>query len=235
MDISHLAPREDQPFDPTPPNLNALSLCLKSLSYLIDQHLIPTMEFDIFLLHSSVTRVMMGHVHDYLSGAGYRVYYPHQRDEEGGELHEDHLRGLASCKVVVACIERTFQEEDRCVDMLYEANKYRRPVVCLAAEPDPRGWASDDLKFTCTLDRAKTVDVSDMAAIIAEIALSDETADPALPEETLACLHASLAPLERLLIQAGVNLKQTDEVSDVLTCWTCLCGSDTLIQSLIYR
>ena len=162
--------------------------CLSILQYNLD--LLSTGHFDVFFSHAWVDKPLLCHVYHTLTKLGYRVWY--DQTDMGHDIKESTKRGIASSKVVIACVNPTYQSRDTCIFELREANATGKPIVSLVTEDDPLTWATPEVQDLCKLKSRLYVNICDVAKW-------NWKDDQGITPEMLTDLSVALEPLSKLL------------------------------------
>ena len=152
--------------------------------------------FDIFFSHAWINKPFLVYVFNELTKSGYRVWYD-QNDMEY-DLKKSMVDGISKSKMVLACVNSTYQNRENCMFELREANRLNKPIISLVIEENPFQWASNELKKICEFQSKMFVDISSV------VSLNWEN-DSRVTNEMIERLKAGLRPLLDLLKQSQCN------------------------------
>ena len=95
---------------------------------------------------------------------GYRVWY--DQAEMGWDLTKSMNDGVKRSTVMLACVDKGYQERPNCMLELCAAKALVdpvKPVVVVLTEGDPWSWANDKMKDLCDFQKKIFVDLSKLA------------------------------------------------------------------------
>lgn len=114
--------------------------------------------------------------------------------EMGHDLQESMKKGIANSKVVVVCINKTYQDRPNCMYELEEAHKNASTIVPIILDSKPTIWANDRVQDICNFSECPYCDLSELARL-------DWSADDGPTDEMLNKLKLKVELLRVLLEQ----------------------------------
>ena len=144
--------------------------------------------------------VLLYTIHTLLCWVGFRVWY--DENDMAYDLQRSMRQGIERSSVVLACINKTYEQRPNCVFELQEAVKANKPIITLNIEKEgPFAWAGKntthgDLMELCSLKTKFFVDIGALACR-PDWTTDQDTLDDSSPlfEE----LRLVLEPLSKIL------------------------------------
>jgi serine/threonine protein kinase len=180
-------------------------------------------QFDVFFSHAWTMKPLLSHVYYLLTRLGYRVWY--DQNEMGHDMVQSMKQGIASSKVVIICLSKTFQKRENCMFELREAAVNNpKPIVTIVTDDNPFNWATNEVQDLCQLRTRLYVNLAN----VAKLNWSDEGGPS---PEMLKSLKDSLGLLFRVLNDHDCTPSMSHSISRSGSSMFSLSNSDSSVTS----
>ena len=136
--------------------------CYALLNFL-SQRLIVT-PYDVCLCCDESNKGLVSYIFHRFTQQGLNVYF-NRVTEDGTENVQE---SMSRSKVILACVNQSFQLNKKCMDELYLSKRIsmHKVIVPMFTEPEYKSWATPEISFLCQLlsPNASVFDVSSVAA-----------------------------------------------------------------------
>ena len=121
-------------------------------------------KFDIFFSHAWVDKPLLSYVYRCLVSLGYRVWY--DQYDMGYDLKVSMEQGIANSKVVIACVNNTYQSRPNCMFELKETvTKFpKKPLIALILEANMGNSWNAEIRQILDFRNKMYCDISSVAS-----------------------------------------------------------------------
>jgi serine/threonine protein kinase len=164
--------------------------CFSNLKY--HHGLLSKSVYTLFISHDNSTHSLACNISYRLTQLGYSVFFNQNVHDPDSKDH-DELASVSQTKIILILANQTYQNNDRCLQVLKAAKKLKTPplFIPLFLEPDYLAWSCQELVYLCQL-RSTSLVSFDFSTLAQDISWKSEEGPSA---EALKSLNISMLEL----------------------------------------